>query len=44
MLATGFPSHKNPWSKLCFYISWPFSFWIATYKTNNSKPNDSSIP
>ena len=37
----GFTPIQNHGAKLYFYISWSLSFWVGTWKTTDSAPNDS---
>ena len=40
MRTTKFHTHTKQQAKLQFYISWSLKFWIATWKTKDSAPND----
>ena len=37
---TKFHTHTKQQVKLYFYISWSLNFWISTWKTKDSTPND----
>jgi len=42
MSSTKFHSHTKQQARLYFHISWSLIFWIATWKTKDSAPNNSA--